>query len=132
MKNVARCALVLTLVLLTSALWASDGMAVKTMTGEYLWNRQDGPGPIKAEFVATDDNQWNVSFYFNFRDVDHVYSGTATGSLSHGELRGEVMSDGERPQPFVFEGTVESGTFTGTHRTEGEDGEETGTLTLHP
>ena len=130
MKNFARCVLVLTLALLASAVMADDGVAMQTMNGEYLWTRMDSPGPIKAEFVATDDNQWKVSFYFNFRDVDHVYSGTATGSLSNGELHGEVMSDGERPQPFAFEGTVENGVFSGTHRTQGEDGEETGTLTL--
>lgn len=109
---------------------ASEGAAIETLKGEYLWNRQDSPGPIKAVFVATGEKEWNVSFYFNFRDEDHIYSGTATGSLSEGELRGEVLSDGERKQPFVFEGTFENGVFNGTHRTEGEDGEETGTISL--
>lgn len=130
MKKVALLVLASTLAMMASFVMAADGAAIETLTGEYQWNRQEKPGPIKAVFVATDANEWDVSFYFTFREEDHVYSGKASGSLTDGSLRGEVMSDGENPRPFVFEGAFENGVFNGTHATQGEDGEETGTITL--
>ncbi|MCG8461092.1 MAG: hypothetical protein MI919_32815 [Holophagales bacterium] len=113
------------------------GMAVageaesKTFEGEYQWNRQDEPGAIKAVFTATGENQWKVDFYFTFREEDHVYSGTAEGSLENGSLTGEVVSDGEEPHPFTFEGTVKNGVFEGTHASVGgEEKQDTGTISL--
>ena len=130
MKKVALIVLASLLATTAPLVLAGDKADTHTLTGEYQWNRQEDPGPIKAVFVATDANQWDVSFYFNFRDEDHVYSGTATGSLSEGTLTGEVMSDGEEPRPFFFEGAFEDGVFNGTHGTKGEDSQETGTITL--
>lgn len=131
MKKVALLIVASFVVLSASAVLAGDGAVIETLNGEYLWNRQDQkPGPIKAVFVATDENQWNVSFYFNFDNKDHVYSGTASGSLSEGALRGKVLSDDEEQHPFVFEGMFVDGVFEGTHRTDGEDSQETGTIRL--
>ncbi len=130
MKKVALIVLAALLATTAPLVLAGDDAAMHTLTGEYQWNRMEEPGPIKAVFVATDSNQWDVSFYFNFRDEDHVYSGKAIGSLSEGTLTGEVMSDGEEPRPFIFEGAFEDGVFTGTHGTQGDDAQETGTITL--
>lgn len=119
------------LLLAPGALLAEEA-ETQTLTGEYQWDRPDEqPGPIKAVFTATGENQWDVSFYFNFRDEDHVWSGTAEGSLTEGELSGKVMSDGDKPSPFVFEGKFEDGVFKGTHGGL-RDGErnDTGTITL--
>ena len=120
------------LLLAPGALLAEEA-ATQTLTGEYQWNRPDEkPGPIKAVFTATDkEGTWDVSFHFNFRDEDHIWSGQAKGSLTDGELSGEVMSDGDKPSPFVFEGKFEDGVFTGTHAGL-RDGErrDTGTITL--
>lgn len=103
----------------------------QTLKGEFQWNRQDAPGDLEAVFTPTGENTWAVSFHFVFRDEPHIYSGTAEGALGTGTLKGEVMSDGEKPQPFTFEGEFVDGKFSGKHAVKKEDGsEETGTLTL--
>ena len=109
----------------------ADEAKTKTLTGEFQWNRQDEPGDLEAIFTATGENTWAVSFHFTFRDEAHIYSGTAEGDLGKGALKGEVMSDGEKPQPFTFEGEFVDGKFSGKHAVlrDGET-EETGTLTL--
>lgn len=102
-----------------------------TMTGQFKWNRMDDPGDIKAVFTPTGENTWDVSFYFDFREEPHIYSGTAEGSLTEGALKGNVMSDGEKPSPFSFEGKFVDGTFEGIHHSlRDEEPAETGTITL--
>ena len=128
MKQVVLALVALALVFAVPAL-ASDAEP-QTLEGQYQWNRMEEPGDIKAVFTPTGDGQWEVSFYFEFREEDHIYSGTATGSLSAGDLTGEVMSDGENPRPFKFEGKVVDGVFEGTHGTTGDDAQETGTMKL--
>lgn len=103
------------------------------LQGEFIWERSDRnvSGPLEAVFEPTGDETWNVSFYFSLDDEDHVYSGTAEGSLTEGELRGRVMTDGEKPAPFEFEGKFVEGSFQGTHAGL-RDGKKdpTGTMTL--
>ena len=53
-----------------------------TLTGQFVWYHQDGPEDLEAVFTPTGAGSWEVSFHFTFRGQDHVYSGTATGSLS--------------------------------------------------
>ena len=132
MKQVVLALVALALVFALPAVAAEAEAATESQTleGQYQWNRMEEPGDIKAVFTPTSDGQWEVSFYFNFRDEDHVYSGTANGSLTAGDLSGEVMSDGENPRPFQFEGKVVDGVFEGTHGTTGDDAQETGTIKL--
>ncbi|MEM8996776.1 MAG: hypothetical protein AAGF23_18470, partial [Acidobacteriota bacterium] len=97
------------------ATFAADA---QTMEGEFIWERTDKniTGPLKAIFETTEEaNTWNVSFHFTFEGEPHVYSGTAKGELGTGALEGEVMSDGDKPAPFIFEGTFTDGKFSGTH-----------------
>jgi hypothetical protein len=105
----------------------------QTLQGEFVWERSDKSisGDLEAVFEPTGDATWNVSFHFTFDEKDHVYSGTAEGSLTEGELLGHVMTDGEEPSPFEFKGTFADGSFTGTHMgfRDGE-AEPTGTMTL--
>ncbi|MEO1367265.1 MAG: hypothetical protein AAFX50_08805 [Acidobacteriota bacterium] len=100
---------------LAPAAFAADA---QTMEGEFVWERTDKniTGPLKAIFEPTEEaDTWNVSFHFTFEGKAHTYSGTAKGELGTGALEGEVMSDGEKPAPFVFEGTFTDGKFSGTH-----------------
>ncbi|MEM7583436.1 MAG: hypothetical protein AAF560_08660 [Acidobacteriota bacterium] len=101
-----------------------------TMTGEYIWNRQDVPTTIKAVFTPSGDARWDVSFYFKFREESHVYSGTAEGSLSEGALKGEVRNENKK-RTFIFSGEFADGVFNGTHA-EMRDGKkrDTGTITF--
>lgn len=105
----------------------------QTLQGEFVWERPDEKivGALEAVFEATGKETWNVSFHFTFDEKDHVYAGTAEGSLMDGELHGRVMTDGENPSPFEFEGTFSEGSFNGTHASL-RDGEPqpTGTMTL--
>lgn len=110
---------------------AADEPKVQKMTGEFKWNRMDEPGELKAFFKPTGENTWDVAFYFEFRDEPHIYRGTAEGSLKQGTLKGNVMTDGDEPSPFTFEGTVKDGKFEGTHASmREEEPQETGTLSL--
>lgn len=134
MKKTALLLLALLTLLAVPSLMAADHQ--KTLEGEFVWERKDKniSGPLKAVFEKTEEEgTWNVSFYFTFEDQPHTYTGTAKGKIGEGQLSGEVMSDGEQPAPFVFEGTFEDGTFNGTHAGF-RDGEKrpTGTLTLAP
>lgn len=105
----------------------------QTLQGEFVWERSDKniPGALEAVFESTGEATWDVSFHFTFDDKDHVYAGTAEGSLTEGPLHGRVMTDGEEPSPFEFEGTFAEGSFQGTHAGF-RDGERelTGTMTL--
>jgi len=131
-KTVTAILAISTLLLIVTPLFAGES---QTLKGDFIWERSDEnvTGELKAVFEPTGESAWNVSFYFSFEEKEHVYSGTAEGSLTDGELKGRVMSDGEKPQPFGFEGTFAEGSFQGTHMgfRKGE-GTRTGTLTLGP
>lgn len=122
--------LICVLALLAAVVPAGAGEPT-TMKGEFLWNNENRTGALEAKFTPTGEGTWDVVFHFTWEDQPHAWAGTASGSLLDGELRGEVMSDGERQQPFVFEGSFTNGTFNGTHGSM-RDGErrDLGTLTL--
>ena len=103
---------------------------VTTLKGEYVWTQRDVSDPIEAVFTATGDASWDVAFHFEFRGKPHVYEGTAQGSLSQGELKGEVRNENKQ-RSFTFSGTFEDGIFNGTHEetTRGRQS-KTGTITL--
>jgi hypothetical protein len=106
---------------------ASDS---QTLNGEYFWDQGDSRGDIEAVFSSRGEGEWDVAFHFKFRDEEHVYKGTAKGSLELGGLQGEVQNENKR-RTFRFEGSFANGSFEGTHSEIG-DGEEfrTGTLTM--
>lgn len=124
--------LVVGLMLSVSAAFAWVAAAKVTMTGQYQWNRQaDKPGDLRAEFTSIKDGQYQVNFYFEFREKKHVYSGTAEGSIENGALKGEVQNENKK-RTWRFKGISKDGKFTGTHVEMKRDGGEkaTGTLTL--
>lgn len=130
MRKTSLVLTVLATALLAVAAFAAETSGPQTLEGEYLWNRMEEPQSIKAVFTPKAEGEWDVAFYFNFRDEDHVYSGTASGSLTGGSLTGRVLSDGENHRPFKFEGRFVDGVFEGTHGTDDEEDIETGTLRL--
>lgn len=102
----------------------------RTLTGEYHWEETGRSGELRSVFTSTGEGTWDVVFYFKFRGEDHVYTGTAEGSLADGALSGEVFNESKR-RTFTFEGTVKDGAFAGTHaEIRGGGVEDTGTLTL--
>ena len=117
--------LILTLV---GAAFAGDES--QTLIGEYQWDQAGIDGELKAVFTPTGENQWDVSFHFDFRSEPHVYSGSAEGNLVDGTLQGEVKNENKK-RTFTFTGSFEDGIFRGTHReiTRGRAA-DTGTLTL--
>ncbi|MEO1366243.1 MAG: hypothetical protein AAFX50_03625 [Acidobacteriota bacterium] len=121
------CLLVATL-LAFGASAEDTASADKTLIGEYHWN-QGYSGDLKAVFTPEGENQWKVSFYFDFRNEARVYTGTVTGSMD-GELEGTVNNENKK-RTFVFKGAFEDGVFQGDHNetTPGRD-RRTGTLTL--
>ncbi|MEM6797070.1 MAG: hypothetical protein AAF725_24060 [Acidobacteriota bacterium] len=126
----------LALVLLSPAAGSvAESEEATILEGEYVWQRSDKDikGPLKAVFEPQGENTWSVSFHFTFQSEEHTYKGTATGALGKGELKGEVMSDGDEPRPFNFEGAFEDGTFRGEHGAmrNGEN-RQTGTMILRP
>jgi len=126
-------AIVVALLVVACAPSFAEGDEV-TLTGQFVWERDDGnhSGDLKAVFTPTGKKTWNVSFYFEWEDGRHVYEGTAEGSLTKGELKGEVVNDNkERPGTFRFKGKFKDGVFEGRHGSV-RDGKENelGTLTL--
>ena len=102
----------------------------RTLTGKYMSGYQDGEQAVRAVFKPTGEDTWNVDFNFRFNGQDHIYGGTAEGSLSEGALRGKVVNESRR-RTFVFRGEFEAGKFTGRHAEIKRRGErQTGTITL--
>jgi len=90
----------------------------------------DNPGPLRAEFTATGENLWDVDFHFRFDGRDRTYSGTAEGSLTGGEIQGEVQNENNR-RTFTFKAEIEDGHLDGTHReTTPSRARRTGTMDL--
>ncbi len=115
---------------LSSGAWATgNAPEPRTLKGGFVWSQSSKGGDLEAVFTPTGEAAWDVAFHFEFRGK-HVYSGTAEGSLTAGELSGKVFNE-EKNRAFTFRGRFENGTFRGTHA-EIEDGQEepTGTLTL--
>ena len=104
-----------------------------TLTGEFLWEHMNHTGDLHAVFTKTGDSAWGVEFQFVWEGELHVYRGTAEGSMTDGELRGNVVTDNPaRPQTFFFAGRFERGRFAGAHAALQASGATypTGTLTL--
>ena len=124
--------LLLTLLLPVQDVAVHSGDEV-TLTGEFLWKHMNHTGDLDTVFTRTGDGAWDVEFRFVWEGELHVDRGTAEGSLTDGELRGNVVRDDhERPQTFFFAGRFERGRFTGTHTALQASGgtHPTGTLTL--
>lgn len=115
----------------TDANDAATENAQTTLTGEYNWERGETQGELEAIFTPTGEATWDVSFNFDFRNDPHTYTGVAQGSLTDGELKGEVLNE-DKNRTFTFEGMVEDGQFAGTHSEIGgrRGTRKTGTLTL--
>ena len=101
-----------------------------TMNGSFHWTARDYKGDIRAVFTPAGEGKWAVAFYFEFSNSDHVYEGTAEGSLDNGDLKGSVKNDSKK-RSFTFVGACANGTFTGTHEEIGRKGpRDTGTIEL--
>ena len=102
----------------------------RTMTGSYEWSDTGKKGNLEAVFTPAGEEKWDVSFHFVFEGQKHVYSGTAQGNLTTGDLRGRVQNEGGN-RTWTFKGAFEDGKFKGTHAEVQKDGEHaTGTLHL--
>ena len=100
-----------------------------TLKGDYRWDRGT-KGPLEAVFTPDGEGVWKVAFHFKHRSRPHTYKGTATGSLTAGDIRGTVKTKG-RDRTFSFECTYKNGTCRGTHyEVFGERKSKTGTLSL--
>jgi len=104
-----------------------------TMTGEYYWEEGHNEGVLKKViFEPTGESTWDVAFYFSFRGRDHIYRGTAEGSLTQGALAGKVRNENEE-RSFTFKGEFKDGTFEGEHsEVDGSSSWSTGTMVLNP
>ena len=127
----------ITVTLLTLLLFVPDGAVPSSdevaLTGEFLWKHMNHTGDLEAVFTKTCDREWGVEFRFVWEGELHVFRGTAEGSLTDGELRGNVVTENpQRPQTFFFAGRFERGRFAGTHKALQASGgtHPTGTLTL--
>jgi hypothetical protein len=110
---------------------SARGEDTRTVKGEYVWTKGGESGELEAVFTPAGEDAWDVAFHFTFKGDAHVYSGTAQGALSTGDLSGKVRNENKR-RTFTFAGQVEKGVFTGTHAEIKDDGQtDMGTLTLH-
>ncbi len=108
----------------------SEGDA-RTLSGRFVWGHGNATGDLEAVFRPNGDGEWKVDFRFEFHGKPHVYSGSASGSLSDGKLKGRVFNE-RKKRTFTFEGMFEDGKFSGTHaEIHGDEASSTGTLTLN-
>jgi hypothetical protein len=99
--------------------------------GSFYWSGRNRTGDLKAVFSSSTGGGWDVVFYFDWEDKPHVYTGTATGSLTDGDLSGSVFNE-DKEYHFTFSGQIDDGEFEGTHQMIGKDGKaiEMGTVEL--
>ncbi len=99
-----------------------------TLVGEYAWN--DGkPHALRAVLTPTASGGWNAEFFFKHFGK-RVFSGVVHGSLSGGELNGEVDNPKES-RHFRFTAHLQDGVFQGEHLEQLPKGPKpTGTLWL--
>lgn len=103
----------------------------QSLEGTYHWTDADARGTLQAELESTGTDAWTIAFKFRFNGQDHVYRGTATGSLDGGDFSGTVETENQS-RTFRFAGRFVDGAFSGTHAEIRRGGREskTGTLTL--
>ncbi len=87
------------------------------MQGSYKWVRKkkETSGTITATFTPAGDNKWTVVFKFDWNKTPHIYTGTATGTLTDGKIEGKVLND-KKKRTFTFTGTVKDGTLKASHK----------------
>ena len=126
--NLSILNLLVALLFSTQAIVAAQSDST-TLRGEYEWSKRGEKGTVKAVFSPREDDAWDVSFHFSFRNQQHVYKGQAHGSLADGPFEGSVKNeDGKRT--FVFEGRFKQGVFRGKHKETTPGRVNDGTLTL--
>ena len=102
----------------------------RTLKGAFEWSDEGYEGDLKAVFTPTGEGTWDVAFHFEFQGQQHVYAGTAEGTLAGGELKGRVLNE-DKKRAYLFTGTFTDGEFHGTHSEVRKGGDHTtGTLTL--
>ena len=124
--------LIFALTTLTLATFAATPPEDLTLNGTYVWSSSPNePGDLRAVFTPAGEGKWTVNFYFHFSGRDRIYTGTAEGDLSNGNLKGEVKNE-EKKRTFTFEGTTKNGDFSGQHAEVGGryGSRKTGTLEL--
>lgn len=89
------------------------------LKGDYKWLKGEKvryEEKLTGVFTPNGDGTWDVSFNFKFKNKDHNYVGTATGSLDKGAISGEVKNDGGKgKRSFTFSGDMKDGKISGTH-----------------
>ena len=130
MRKLAFAAVAVVLCLAGTIVAAPADEERTTLTGSFVWEHGNSTGDLEAIFTPTGEGSWDVAFHFTFRNKPHTYTGSATGSLTAGELSGTVLNENKK-RTFTFEGAFEDGVFNGRHAEVG--GQRTmpmGTLTL--
>lgn len=107
--------LIVSLLLLAVAGIVSSTLAVSTpkvFTGQYDW-RDGGTGDLSAEFKPDGDNQWRVTFRFDFDGSSKTWKGKAEGNLEDGsEVTGTASW---KSRDWGWTATIEEGTMRGKH-----------------
>jgi len=103
-----RTAWIVGVVALVLTLFAGSAAAAGTATlnGSFVWNNEDQTGDVEAIFTETGEGTWDVAFHFMWEGEPKVFAGTAQGSLSAGELRGEVLNQ-TKEHTFTFTGSFD-------------------------
>ena len=105
-----------------------------TIEGTYNWSAQgDRQHTVTAVFNETEPGKYKVDFSFKWGNKDHIYSGTAEGSLTNGKLVGNVRADDQPNRRFGFNGNSVKGVFSGDHHEKrGNHEAATGRITWKP
>jgi hypothetical protein len=122
-------ALTITVLTLAVGIATADNHTSQTFTGTYDWSDGD-VGDLTAVFESDGDGAWKVKFDFNWNGQDRTWTGTAKGGLEDGTEVSGTATDGNRT--WVFEGKIEDGVMSGSHREnrEGRKPYESGTFEI--
>lgn len=97
---------------------AADSTDPTTLTGQFIWNKQqDKPRELKAVFTPDGPQKWKAVYTFLnpvAKDQPVTYTGTVTGDLQNGQINGTSIAEGGK-RTFELQGTAEKGVLTFTH-----------------
>ena len=117
------------IVALGSVALAADEVEVRQFDGRWRWDANGDSGRMDVYFAETDEGVFEVAFRFSYMG-EHVYRGSAEGSLDEGELSGKVYNEDET-RSFYFRGRFRKGKLNGSHFETSDGGRrKTGSFSL--
>lgn len=108
MKKILSISAIALVYFFTVSVYSADKI---TMKGTYK-SIKYGSGPMTGIFTKTGTNKYDAVFNFVWKKKDYTYTGTITGNLSKGTIKGDILNETKKRR-FIFTAKVSGGKMKG-------------------